>query len=379
MLPAISTLAGAPGAQFPTTPGVVQPNFAGNTNPNNLYGAQDGFIAKLSSDGKKLLWATYLGGSGGEFLRDIAIDAQGNAYAGMTSVSASFPHITAGAFDTTHNGGLDNAAVKVSSDGKQVIYGTYLGGSGNEGPASVKVDGSGQLYYGSNTDSNNLPVTASAFQKTRKGGRDYFLAKLAANGKSLVFCTYFGGSQDENAETHTLALDAQGNAVIGAITASADLPTTPSAHRTTKSGPSDGFVAKLSSNGATLIASTYVGGGSSDGVQGLAVDSAGNILVGGTTSSANLPVSAGAYQSTYGGVVDSWAARFSPNLSAVHYMTYLGAGGDDEGRSLWVDAAGNIVSTGQTASNNLGTTPGAFQPNYAGGQDDAFLARYVIP
>jgi len=372
-------IGGRAGMGLPTTPGVLQPSFAGDNKAVGLYGPQDGFVAKLSKDGTKLLWATYFGGPGPEYLRDIALDAQGNVYAGLAAVSPNFPHITTGAFDTTHNGGQDNVVAKISKDGKQVLYASYIGGAGKEVAPSVKVNSAGELYVGSASDSSNLPVTASAYQKTRKGGFDYFVAKVAANGKSLIFCTYLGGSLDEISETHTLALDAQGNVVVGTLTSSTNFPTTASALKKTLSGASDAFVAKLSSNGATLLASTYIGGSSTDGIQGVAVDAAGNILVGGTTSSANLPVTPGAYKSQFGGLIDGWAARLSPNLSSVQYMTYLGSGGDDEGRSLWVDASGNAVSIGQTDSTALATTPGAFQPKFAGGKADAYVARFVIP
>ncbi|MEZ4225727.1 MAG: SBBP repeat-containing protein [Polyangiaceae bacterium] len=368
---------GRAGQQFPTTPGVLQPSFAGDNTVNALYGPQDGFVLKLSSDGKQLIWSTYFGGPGREFLRDLAVDATGATYPGLAAVGPGFPHVTLGAFDTSHNGGYDNAVAKLSADGKTLVWGTYLGGSKDESPPSVRIHSSGQVYVGGGSSSANMPVTAGAFQSKLAGGFDYYFARLSSDGKTLHACTYYGGTGNENTETHTLAIDPQGNAVFGAVTLSPDLPMTLGALQPARKGTADAFVAKMSPNGNTLVAATYLGGNSTDGIQGVAVDSAGNVYVGGTTSSADLPVTANAYQSKHGGGIDAWAARLSPGLSQITYLTYLGGPADDEGRSLWIDASGNIASIGQSASQALPTTPGAFQSKYAGGTDDAFVARFV--
>src|SRR6185369_14505850 len=100
-------LAGRAGAGFPTTAGVLQPSFAGDVAPNTLYGAQDGFIAKLSLDGGSLLWSTYIGSDGKDFCRDLAIDSVGNCYVAMSDVNRPTPHATSGAFQTTIAGGYD--------------------------------------------------------------------------------------------------------------------------------------------------------------------------------------------------------------------------------------------------------------------------------
>src|SRR5207237_127099 len=125
-------VAGRAGVGFPTTPNAPQRQFAGDNNPNSAYGPQDGFIAKLSLDGKQLLWSTYFGDTGRGFLRDLALDGQGGVYGALTAVNG-VAHLVgpSGVYDMTQNGGEDGVVVKLTTNGG-FMWATYFGGSGND-------------------------------------------------------------------------------------------------------------------------------------------------------------------------------------------------------------------------------------------------------
>ena len=139
-------IAGRAGSGFPTTSGVVQPQFGGDVTQNGAYGPQDGFVAKLSPDGSRLIWSTFFGSDGRDFIRDIDVDSSGNVYLGVSDVTRPHPHIRPGAFQTTLRGTEDGVVAKLSSDARSVVWASYFGGSGDDGGApSVRVDCYGQM------------------------------------------------------------------------------------------------------------------------------------------------------------------------------------------------------------------------------------------
>jgi beta-propeller repeat-containing protein len=373
-------VAGRAGSGFPTTAGVVQPVFGGDTSPDPTYGPQDGFVTKLSPDGSQIIWSTYFGSDDHEIIRDMSLDAAGNVYLAVSGVARVHPHISQRAFQRTHKGGDDGVVAKLAADGTKVIYASYIGGSADDGAApSIRVDASGHAYYLMGTKSSDAPVTTNAFQKNYRGNGDLFLAKVAIDGSSLVYGTYFGGSGIEASETHGLSLDSFGNAYITASTTSRDLPVSASSFRRTFVGGTgkwggDGFVAKLSTNGSTLLAGTYFGGSGNDGVEGSAVDSAGNVYIGGQTTSNNLPVTRNAFQVKKGGKQDCYVAKLSTDLNQVLFATYLGGSDDDSCRSTALDGNGNVVIGGWTKSNNFPLL-NAFQ-SAGSGDWDLILAKF---
>ena len=352
-------VAGRAGSGFPTTAGVVQPVFGGDASPDPTYGPQDGFVTKLSPDGSQIIWSTYFGSDDHEIIRDMALDAARNVYLAVSGVARAHPHISQRAFQRTRKGGEDGVVAKLDADGTKVIYASYIGGSADDGAApSIRVEASGHAYYLMGTKSSDAPVTTNAFQKNYRGNGDLFLAKVAIDGSSLVYGTYFGGSGIEASETHGLSLDAAGNAYITASTTSSDLPITKGAVQTKFGGGigkwgGDGFVGKISSDGSRLLAGTYFGGSGNDGVEGSAVDRTGNVYIGGSTTSNNLPVTSDAFQVKNGGKQDFYVAKLSPDLNQVLFATYLGGTDDDGSRSTAVDANGNVVIGGWTKSDNV--------------------------
>ncbi|HEV8306236.1 MAG TPA: SBBP repeat-containing protein, partial [Methylomirabilota bacterium] len=234
-----------------------------------------------------LIYSTFLGGSGADEGFGIAVDAAGSAYVTGWTASASFP-TTAGALDTTFNGGSADAFVtKLNSTGSALVYSTYLGGSGEDKSQAIAVDAAGNAYVTGWTDSSDFPTTAGAFQTALGGGRDAFVAKLNPSGSGLVYSTYLGGSGNESNVDFSpgIALDAAGNAYVTGGTSSSNFPTTAGAFQTSLGGSFDAFVTKLNPTGTALVYSTYLGGSGDDQGHGIQVDASGHAYVTGYTGS----------------------------------------------------------------------------------------------
>lgn len=194
----------------------------------------DGFVTKLNQSGSALVYSTYLGGTGGapggtgEGIEGIGVDSAGNAYVtGRTDSAFDFP-TTRGAWDTTYNGGPNDAFVaKLNRLGSRLIYSTYLGGSGDEegGRFRVALDEKGSAYITSLTDSPDFPTTPNAFQTSLAGSFDVYVAVLNPAGSTLLFSTYLGGSGFEL--PNNIALGRGGHVYVTGRTRSSDFPTTP--------------------------------------------------------------------------------------------------------------------------------------------------------
>jgi hypothetical protein len=371
-------LAGRAGPRFPTTAGVLQQNFGGD-NVGGAYGQQDGFVAKVAPDGARLLWATYFGGPGPGFIRDLDIDASGSVYVVASGAAPRFPHVTAGAFQYVHGGQTDAVVAKISPDGGRVIWGSYLGGAGSEfGGPSVRVDATGHVLTVGNSNSPDMP-TPNGFGGRHAGGGDAYLARFTPDGSGLVYGTYLGGRQGEGTGTHNLAIDTRGNAYAGHWTFSAEIPIVGNAVQRRKAGTTsstDAIVWKVSPVGE-LLANTYVGGSDGENVQGMAIDAEGNVFLSlANVRSADLPVTPGAFQTARRGPEDGALVVLSGDLSRVIYATYVGGGGSDSSRSLALDPTGRVVLAGASESPDW-PARNAFRPTRQGDSTNMVFARFT--
>ncbi len=308
-------VAGGASTNFPTTAGAFQTTFA-STSAINL----DVFVTKLNPTGSAPVYSTYIGGSGGDSGTGIAVDSAGNAYVTGGTNSANFP-TTAGAFQTTFVNAFDTDTdafvTKLDSTGSTLVYSTYLGGSSTESGAGIAVDASGSAYVTGRTESFDFPTTPGAFQPAAANSlSDAFVTKFDPAGSALVYSTRLSGSANDVGSG--IAVDAAGNAWVTGATFSDDFPTTPGAFQFTHVGGWDVFVTKVNPAGSALVYSTYLGGsgpvpqhgdGSDEGY-GIALDTAGNAYVTGTTISSNFPTTPGAFQPALAGSRDAFVAKF---------------------------------------------------------------------
>jgi len=263
-------------------------------------------------------------------------------------------------------------------------YATYLGGSGGDVAYGIAVDSSGDAYVTGSTASINFPVR-SAEQATLAGSSDAFVAELNAAGSGLVYATYIGGTQADVGSA--IAIDKSGNAFITGSTSSTNFPVTPGAFETLyggngqENGKGDAFVAKLSSSGSLVYAS-YLGGTGPDFGQGIAVDSAGDAYVTGSTQSFDFPTANPLYVGNDSCTVvnqietctaDAFVTEVNPIGTALVYSTYLGGSAADSGQAIAVDALGDAYVTGYTYSTNF-PTQSAWQSSNNGGSD-AFVTE----
>ncbi|MET0648839.1 MAG: SBBP repeat-containing protein [Pyrinomonadaceae bacterium] len=331
-------------------------------------GFQDAFVTKLNAAGTALVYSTYLGGSGGDQARGIAIDSSGNAYVTGFTGSTNFP--TANPFQAAQGAGnsQDAFVTKLNAAGTALVYSSYLGGDGAlEFGEGIAVDSAGNAYLTGVTNSTNFP-TANPIQAALAGGGDVYLTKLNAAGNALVYSTYLGGSDFEIAEG--IAIDSSGNVVVTGDTRSTNYPTA-NAVQAANGGGQDAFVTKVNAAGNALLHSTYLGGTADDQGESVAVDSAGNAYVTGTTNSTNFPT-ANAFQPANGGVgatQDAFVTKLNAAGTAFVYSTYLGGTGGEVGHGIAVDSAGNAYVTGGSGSNSTFPTANAIQCTRAGGAD----------
>ncbi len=233
-----------------------------------------------------LSYSTYLGGDS-DLGYGIAVDSSGSAYITGETSSTFFP-TKPGAYDTTFNGSIDAFVSKLDPTGSQLIYSTYIGGSGADWAYDIAIDSSGSAYI-AGFASSGFPVTPGAFQTSFGGGAsDGFVAKLSAAGDSLVYSSYIGGTGDEVG--NSIAVDSSGSAYVAGQTSSgANFPVTSGAFQTTGQGGNDAFVLKVNTTGSALLYSTFLGGADGESGRGIAIDSSGNAFVTGSTFSTNFP------------------------------------------------------------------------------------------
>jgi hypothetical protein len=218
------------------------------------------------------------------------------------------------------------------------------------------------------TSSTNFPTTAGASQTTNQGVVDAFVTKLNPAGSGLLYSTYLGGSDYDQALG--IAVDVAGDAYVTGYTFSRNFPITAGAFQTTNPGTSYAFVTKLNPTGSGLLYSTYLGGEATF-ANAIAVDDAGDAYVTGRTY-ANFPTTVGAFQTTTQGSYDAFVTKLNPTGSGLLYSTYLGGTDYDVGNGIAVNAAGDAYVTGTTYSTDFPITAAAFQPT---GSYDAFVTK----
>ncbi len=280
-----------------------------NPAQSSFGGQTDAFIAKLAPAGT-LSFSTLLGGSGSEHAGGIAIDPAGSVYVAGGTTSANFPLVNA--LQGAIRGNQDAFVTKIQSSGSAFLYSTYLGGTGLgfvEQANAIAVDAAGEAFVAGVSNSADFPTTTSAIRTVYNSMQDAFAAKLNSAGTALLYSTYLGGSGSNWAAG--IALDASGYAYVAGNTSSNDFPVI-GAVQSTFGGFYDAFLTKINPSGTALSISTFYGGSGPDLANAVAVDTGGNIFVGGQTNSSDFPVLAQG-GSSFPGSVTGWIMRYGTN------------------------------------------------------------------
>lgn len=275
-------------------------------------GRGDLFLARLDADGSALGYGTYLGGAGRDGAQsffvnaDLAVDTLGNAYVVATTDSGDFP--TANPFQPALLGSRDAVVAKMNSSGSNLLFSTYLGGSGSETGEGIAIDGAGAAYVVGECGSNNFPVTPGAFDTTLSSLTDGYLTKFAPDGQTVAFSTLIGGNSFDGLDCVSVAPD--GDVWVSGFTWSQNFPLA-GAFQATFGGFIDCVVARFSPDLSRLRFSTYLGG---PGVweevgRGLAIDGQGNVHIAGIVASTNWPVRSAVQPTFGGGIYDAFAIR----------------------------------------------------------------------
>ncbi|MBL0174570.1 MAG: SBBP repeat-containing protein [Ignavibacteria bacterium] len=281
---------------FPVTPGAFQ------TVNNGKY---DVFLLKLDVNGSRL-WATYAGGGLSDECGGVVVDREGGVVIAGGTYSTNFP-VSKSASQTTNKGDFDVFAAKFTPAGTRV-WSSYFGGFGLDYANSVSVNAEGQIIIAGYTESANFPVTKDGAQPVYGGGQfDMFVLKLNPGGVP-VWGTYFGGSKEDRALSVTS--DPSGRVIVSGYTESQNFPATLNAFQKKLGGGLDGAILELNGKGAVVWAS-FLGGKALDIINDNVVDGAGNILVTGHTESGNFPVTANAFQKRSGGAYDAFLVRLN--------------------------------------------------------------------
>jgi hypothetical protein len=329
----------------------------------------------LTIDPVVLLYAGFFGGSGADEGWAIAVDAAGNTY--LTGSAQTGLPVSVGPELTFDGGLLDAFVAKINPAGTALLYAGYLGGSGYERAYGIAVDAAGNAYIAGYTDSTQatFPVVVGP-DLTHNGEMDVFVAKVNPSGSALVYCGYIGGSGTDYG--YGIAVDNTGNAYVTGETTSThtSFPVLAGPHLTHNGGV-DAFVSKVNPSGTALLYSGFLGGSGTDSARAIAVDTAGNAYITGSTNSteATFPVTIGP-DLTHNGAFDAFLVKVNSTGSALLYSGYIGGSASEAGWGIAVDPAGNAYVTGYTSSTQA-SFPVISGPilTYHGGSTDAFVTK----
>ena len=403
-------------------------------NPSNIY-VLDGAGVQLSADGGMTFTTISLSLSPGVYVQSFALDSStGDLYLATysqievsTDQGATWkilpPRPSPGAMIGLGNQvfvGVSSPTVpfvvKWSPDGSQMLYSTFFGGSFSDGISGIAIDAQGEAIIAGGTASSDFPVTENISQASPIGEESGFVAKLSADGSQAIYSSIIGASQGVNIDA--VAIDASGAPYITGATPSPDFPTTanvpqpklPAMCQRQSGDPFEpngnlgtyAFVSKLSTDAGSLVYSTFLTGACGSVGQGIAVDSAGEAVVVGTTTSPDFPVTANAYQTifpggdaasiTYPNPIDfGFVSKLSAAGDKLVASSFIGGGFFTTANALALDSSGDPYITGSTWGITPGATPGAYQtmvktgcppvinigpgPEYPSGGSDVFVLK----
>ncbi len=348
-----------------------------------------------------LVFSTFSGSTADNFGFTATYDNQKNSFGGGIIFPTGQYPVTAGAFQSGFSGTpsignttRDIGITKFNVNGNNLIYSTYIGGTGTEAPHSIVCNNAGELYVMGTTSSSNFPMAGTPYDNSFAGGgaatppssgmdyaagSDIFVLRLNPAGTALLASTYVGGTGNDGLNLSTalaysygdvfrgeIIVESTGNVVIASVTGSANFPVTGNAPEPLFGGGNyDAVVFRLSANLSALMWSTYLGGSNADAAYGVQEDDNGDIYVSGGTQSFDLIVTPGVINPGFIAGVDGFVCRYSANGNSILAATYLGTLNYDQAYFVQIDSDGDVYVLGQTTG-TYPISPGVYNNNNSG-------------
>jgi len=303
---------------------------------------------------------------------------------------------------------FDDKLIKQSSRRSMIIdpylvFSTYSGSVADNFGYTATYDAQGNGYAGGSVFEVNYPTTMGAYQIQFAGGLvDVAISKYKPNGSERIYATYLGGGKKTNREddedhAHSMVVNSKGELIILGTTSSANFPIAKTdAIGLNLNGGFDIFIASLSSDGKTLVASTYIGGSKFDGLNGnektsgaigtlinnyadnfrgeVILDEMDNIYVASSSRSSDFPIVNG-QQGSLNGNQNAIAMKINPALTQIIWSTYIGGNGETAGYGLTLGKNNALYVTGGTNSTNIVTGANVYQKTFSGGKFDGFISK----
>ncbi|MHA2032077.1 MAG: SBBP repeat-containing protein, partial [Candidatus Kariarchaeaceae archaeon] len=315
------------------------------------YGGNvDAFLAKFSSDGQSLLFSTFFGGSGGDYVKEIALDPEGNILLSGWTDSSDFP--IKNNLNRTYYGFGDLFITKFSPDGQSLLFSIPIGGSGIEWRSNMLVDALGNIFIIGETSSSDFPII-NPFKAFINDifFEDHFVTILSNDGETILLSSYIGGYL-MGSKTIGMCFDVFGNLYIYGLVDNSDLPLVNSYDPDFNGGTIDGFLMKISAENRSLVYSTYLGGSGSDYITDVIIDNDGNLFVTGMTTSIDFPL-INAFDTNYSGRFEGFISKFSPDGQSLSFSSYIGGSFREDINFIEIVENDAIIIFGETTSQDF--------------------------
>ena len=326
-----------------------------------------------------LAYLTYFGGPGADQINAAKMDSKGRLYLTGQTDTGYIPYQD-GAYSTVNTGGLDIflSVFDTTHGGYDLIYSSYLGGTGNDVPLAIDVDSAGVAYLTGYTNSLDFPLLGAVQTSPSASFLNAFVSKIDPaqyGGDSLVFSSYLNGS-DGDTVGNGIAAGSDGRIYLIGTTKAGDFPVTSSAFQSVRWGAQDAFVAKMDPGTGGIDYATYLGGEDLDDGRNILVGSNGLVYFACSTFSTEFPMAGFQFNSNASGGADVAVGVMDLNqqgAASLKYSTFFGGSGNEEVRAMTFDGAGDVVIAGYTLSDDFPLTPDAIQRVNNGG-GDVFVA-----
>ncbi len=315
-----------------------------------------------------IVFTDYLAGTSADVPIGIGHDKNNLIYIAGYTYSPDFPTVGtaySGFFSNTNQQAFTTVLSPFDPNGNLITYSGFVSGDFGNFLKAMTVDSEGVFYLAGYTDDFYYPVTPNAYLSSNGGVRRAFVSVIDTKlpGKDgLTYSTFFAGT---TMDIPTGIAAAKGKIYVTGYTSSKDYPVTTNAYQSALPGGSfDGWVAEFDpsqSGSASLVASTYLGGGALDSPRSIAVAADGQVWVAGYTRSGDFPTTQNSFRPFYSGGGDAFLSRLDLNAMTLTYSTFLGGSGQDQATKILVDPTGHLAITGYTLSGDFPVTPGAFQ------------------